>query len=89
MSDAQALLIGLGVFAALMALILLRRVLGILARFLLRAGAGAGVLAALGPLSGSTGIHLGVSLFNVVLLGALGAPGLGLLLLLNWLVHQP
>jgi inhibitor of the pro-sigma K processing machinery len=89
MSDAQALLIGLGVFAALMALILLRRVLRILARFLLRAGAGAGVLAVLGPLSGGAGIHLGVSLFNVALLGALGAPGLGLLLLLNWLVRQP
>jgi hypothetical protein len=89
MSDAQALLIGLGVFAALMALILLRRVLGILARFLLRAGAGAGVLAVLGPLSGGAGIHLGGSLFKVALLGALGAPGRGLRRLRNGRGHQP
>jgi inhibitor of the pro-sigma K processing machinery len=31
-------------------------------------------------------LHLGVNAFNLVLLGLLGGPGFGLLLLLNWLL---
>jgi inhibitor of the pro-sigma K processing machinery len=47
---------------------------------------GGGLLAALGLVSGALGIHLGVNLFNLSVIGLLGAPGLGLLLLLNWLL---
>ena len=45
------------------------------------------LLAALGLLSEPLGLHLGVNLFNVSVIGLLGAPGLGLLLLLNWLLE--
>lgn len=80
----------LGALAAVCILLLalaLRRLLGALGRFLLRAGLGGGVLAALTPLQGALGLRLGVNWFNLTLLGLLGAPGMGLLLLLNWLVQ--
>ena len=35
-------------------------------------------------LGGVLGIHLGVNLVNALVLGVLGVPGFGLLLLLNW-----
>lgn len=86
MTDEQALLAGLGLFAALFLAILLRRVLGLLCRVALRTAVGGGMLAALAPFGGLLGLHLGVNLCNALVIGVLGAPGLGLLLLLNWLV---
>lgn len=87
MTDQQALLWGLGLFGVLLAAVLLRRVLGQLLRFTLRAVVGGGILAALAPLGELLGLHLGVNVFNMAVIGLLGAPGLGLLLLLNWLVR--
>lgn len=58
----------------------LERLLGLLAR----TGVGLGVLMVLGQAGGFLGIHLGVNLFNALVLGLLGAPGFGLLLMLNW-----
>ena len=55
---------------------------------LLRTAAGAGVLALLAQTSGALGIQLGVNLYNALVLGVLGAPGFGLLLMLNWLVRS-
>ena len=69
---------GLGVFASLLFLIMLRKVLVKAVKLLLRTAAGAGAL----------GVQLGVNLCNALVLGVLGAPGFGLLLMLNWLVRS-
>lgn len=56
-------------------------------RFTVRAGLGLGVLSLFSGLWESIGVSLGVNLVNGVLLGLLGMPGFGLLLMLNWLVR--
>lgn len=86
MTQNELLLRAGAVFGAIIALILLRRVVGLVLRFLLRTAVGGGILAAIQPLSGLLGITLGVNLYNAMVIGALGAPGFGLLLLLNWLL---
>ena len=68
--------------------IMLRKLLVKAVRLLLRTAAGAGVLALLAQTSGALGIQLGVNLYNALVLGVLGAPGFGLLLMLNWLVRS-
>ena len=35
-------------------------------------------------MGGVLGVNLGVNLLNALVLGVLGAPGFGLLLLMNW-----
>ena len=42
------------------------------------------LLALIAPLGSAMGVSLGVNLFNALVLGVLGLPGLGLLLLLRW-----
>lgn len=68
----------------LIALLALRRTVGRLLRLGARTGVGLGVLALFSQLGGMLGIHLGVNLVNALVLGVLGVPGFGLLLLLNW-----
>ena len=46
---------------------------------------GFGALAVLNMTSALTGITLGVNVLNAVVIGILGVPGLGLLLLMQWL----
>lgn len=65
---------------------LLWKPLKLLLRLALRTALGGGLLAVLQPLGNLLGVQLGVNLCNALVLGVLGAPGLGLLLLLNWLV---
>lgn len=43
-------------------------------------------LAVFSPVGGMMGISLGVNLLNGVVLGLLGLPGFGLLLMLNWIL---
>lgn len=54
-------------------------------RFTFRTGLGLGALSLLAGPGELIGVHLGINLFNGMLLGALGVPGFGLLLLLNWM----
>ena len=75
------LLVGL---TAVGALLLLRQPLRRLARFGLRTLVSLGALAAFSPLGSVLGCALGVNLANALVLALLGAPGFGLLLLLNW-----
>ncbi len=70
--------------AAVIALVVFRRVLGKLFRFLARTGVGLLFLALFSHISGFFGISLGVNLVNAAVLGLLGVPGFGLLLLLHW-----
>lgn len=70
---------------ALFALLLLHRPLAGLIRLLLRSTVGLGVLALFGQVSHLIGISLGVNWVNALVLGVLGAPGFGLLLMMQWM----
>ena len=54
----------------------------------LRTGLGMGALALFSGVGEAIGVHLGVNLFNGLLLGMLGAPGFGLLLMLHWILQR-
>lgn len=73
-----------GSLLLLLALCLLRRPLGSMLRLLARTGAGLAFLSLFAPLGNFLGVGLGVNLFNALVLGVLGAPGFGLLMLLKW-----
>ena len=65
-------------------LALLSRPLGSLLRLLGRSVAWLAVLFGVSQVGPILGIGLGVNLVNALVLGVLGAPGFGLLLLLHW-----
>ena len=65
-------------------LVLLRRPLRGLGRLLARTGVWLAVLFGLSQVGALIGVGLGVNLTNALLLGVLGVPGLGLLLLIHW-----
>lgn len=67
-------------------LAVLRRPVERLLGLVLRTGAGLAVLYLVRGLGAAVGVRLGVNLVNALVLGVLGAPGLGLLLMLNWLL---
>lgn len=69
---------------AVLFLLLFSRWMGKLLTLLLRTLCGAVFLLLYTPAGAYLGLPLGVNLFNAVVLGALGAPGFGLLLLLRW-----
>ena len=72
---------GVAVMVALAALLLLHRPLGRLLRLAVRSSVGLAALALLNQ------IGLGVNLVNALILGVLGVPGLGLLLMLQWVLR--
>lgn len=86
MSDEKALLYGLAIFVGLLLAVLLRKLLSQALLIVARTVLGGGLLAILSPVSGFLGLNLGVNLYNSLVIGVLGMPGLGLLMLLNWLV---
>ena len=45
---------------------------------------GLAALAAFSPVGGLIGVSLGVNLANALVMGLLGVPGFGLLLMLHW-----
>lgn len=69
------------------ALFLLRRPAARLLRLALRSSVGLAALALLSQLGGPIGVRLGVNLVNALVLGALGVPGFGLLLMLQWVLR--
>ena len=73
---------GLSVLAVL---VLLRRPLAALMRLGVRWAGSLAALAALQPL----GLSLGVNPINALVLSVLGVPGLGLLLLVQWVLLAP
>lgn len=66
------------------ALFLLRWPLVQLVRLLLRSSVGLAALALFAQVGQLLGISLGVNLVNALVLGLLGVPGFGLLLMLQW-----
>lgn len=69
------------------ALLLLRRPAARLIRLALRSGVGLAALALLSQVGHLVGVRLGVNLFNALVLGLLGLPGFGLLLMLQWVLR--
>ena len=65
---------------------LLRRPLKLLVRLAISSSLGFGALWLLQYTSAYTGLSLGLNLFNVLTVGVLGLPGLGLLVLLQWVL---
>lgn len=74
------------VFGILVVMVLLRRPLGRLGRLLFRSGVGLAFLWLIRGISPLIGVQLGVNLFNAAVLGVLGVPGLGLLMMAHWVL---
>ena len=68
----------------LAALALFHRPLGRLLRLAMRSSVGLAALALFSQVGHLIGVDLGVNLVNALVLGVLGAPGFGLLLMLQW-----
>jgi inhibitor of the pro-sigma K processing machinery len=83
----QALPWAVVVLLALLALALLRRPIASLFRLAGRTGVGLAFLALFAPVGEFLGAGLGVNLFNALVLGLLGVPGFGLLLMLRWVLR--
>ena len=66
------------------ALLLLRRPAARLLRLALRSSVGLAALALFSQVGHLFGVHLGVNFINALVLGLLGTPGFGLLLMLRW-----
>ena len=74
----------LGGLVLVVAMAALQKPLRGLVRLLGRTGGGRAGLWLFGRGGGLIGVTLGVNLFNALVLGVLGAPGFGLLLMLSW-----
>lgn len=68
------------------ALLLLRRPVAWMLRLVFRSGVGLAVLALFSQIGHLIGVTLGVNLVNALVLGVLGVPGLGLLLMMQWVL---
>ncbi len=66
------------------ALFFLRRLAARLLRLLVRSSVGLAALAAFSQVGSAVGVTLGVNLTNALVLGVLGVPGFGLLLMVRW-----
>lgn len=69
------------------ALFMLRRPAARLVRLALRSSVGLAALALFSQVGQLIGVHLGVNLVNALVLGLLGLPGFGLLLMLQWVLR--
>lgn len=76
---------GLALLAGILLVVILRKPLLWLGKLLLRTALGLGFLALWAKSGILPGLALGVNGFNALVLGVLGLPGLGLLLLLRCL----
>lgn len=81
------LALALGLLMAFLLAIVFHQALGKLLRLLGRTLAALGSLALLKLVGGAVGLGLGVNLLNALVLALLGVPGLGLLMMLNWVVQ--
>lgn len=73
-------------FLAVACAALLRKPLKMVLRVVLNSALGFGALWLLNTTAAVTGISLGLNLFNALTIGVLGVPGLGLLLLVKWVL---
>lgn len=78
-----------GVSFGLILLFVLRRPLCRLWRLFIRSAGSLAALALLSRVGCMPGICLGVNWLNALVLGLLGLPGFGLLLMLRWVLQTP
>ncbi len=71
----------------LVLLLVFRRPLGGLGRLIARSGLWLGLLWLLKSVGPLIGVTLGVNLFNALMLGVLGVPGLALLMMVQWVLR--
>ena len=76
-------------FSGLILLMLLHNFFGGLLHILLRTGCSFAFLSLLSRVPMLSCIALGVNPINALVLGTLGVPGFGLLLMLRWLLQSP
>lgn len=81
------LALALGLLTVSLLAIVFHKALGKLLRLLGRTLAALGSLALLKLVGDAVGLGLGVNLLNALVLAFLGVPGLGLLMMLNWVVQ--
>ena len=81
---AVLLLLGAGILLVAVVLRVFSTPLKLLGKVSLNTLLGLGSLLLLNTTSHLTGLSLGVNLFNALIVGVLGIPGLGLLLLVQW-----
>jgi len=74
----------IGCLFLFVALTLFQRPVRFLFQLALRTGVGLACLSLFAPIGQMLGAHLGVNLLNSLVLGVLGVPGFGLLLMLRW-----
>lgn len=79
------LLAGAGLLLLLLAARVFAAPLRLAVKALLNTLLGLGALLMLNALAPLTGLRLGLNLFNALVVGVLGVPGLGLLLLVQWI----
>lgn len=84
---AQEMKLVAGAVIVLVVLAVLRRPLKGLLKLLGRSAAGLAGLFAFSHIGGLIGVTLGVNLVNSLVIGLLGLPGFGLLLMLNWVLQ--
>ena len=75
----------LGLFLAVVVVRVFHTPLKLLSRVFFNTLLGFGALMMLNWTSAVTGVALGLNVWNALVIGVLGVPGLGLLLLLQWL----
>lgn len=85
--DVSTLLLLSGAAIALLALVIkvFSTPLKLLSKVILNTLLGLGGLLLLNAASALTGLRLGLNLFNALVVGILGVPGIGLLLLVQWI----
>ena len=78
-----------GLALTIVALIILYRPVRWLWRLGLRSAGGLAALALFHPVGSLLGVTLGINWVNALVLGVLGTPGFGLLLMLQWMLQTP
>ena len=87
MSTVEKIALGLVIaFGAMACLRLLSKPLKIVLRLLCNSALGFGALWILRQSAAFTSFSLGLNLFNMLIIGVLGLPGFGLLVLLQWVL---
>ncbi len=77
----------IGALLGIAALVLLRRPLRAGLRLIGRVAVGLAGLFAFGQVGSLIGVGIGVNLLNALVIALLGVPGLGLLLMVNWILQ--
>ena len=85
--DVKTLLLLSGAAIVLLALVIkvFSTPLKLMSKVVLNTLLGLGGVLLLNTASGLTGLRLGLNLFNALVVGILGPPGIGLLLLIQWI----